>query len=95
MKDQTNRSGFHEPVRRSLNAPDLYFHQLVDAVHDYAVFLLDSHGTVISWNQGAERIKGYEAEEIIGRHFSIFYPPEAEKGLASIRIGNRKGRWPI
>lgn len=46
---------------------------LVDAVQDYAIFMLDPQGCVSTWNGGAERIKGYPAEEIIGRHFSVFY----------------------
>jgi PAS domain S-box-containing protein len=50
------------------------FRLLVDSVKDYAIFMLDPRGYVTSWNQGAERIKGYRAGEIIGRHFSIFYP---------------------
>ena len=49
---------------------------LVESVRDYAIFALDSTGHVISWNIGAERIKGYQAHEIIGRHFSTFYPAE-------------------
>jgi PAS domain S-box-containing protein len=49
---------------------------LVESVHDYAIFMLDTRGRIVTWNIGAERIKGYRAEEIIGRHFSIFYPPE-------------------
>ncbi len=43
---------------------------------DYAIIMLDPTGHVISWNAGAEAIKGYKAEEILGRHFSCFYPPE-------------------
>jgi PAS domain S-box-containing protein len=50
---------------------------LVDHVQDYAIFMLDPNGLVATWNRGAERIKGYRAEQIIGRHFSIFYTPEA------------------
>jgi PAS domain S-box-containing protein len=46
-------------------------------VKDYAILMLDAAGHVTSWNEGAERIKGYRAEEIVGRHFSIFYTPEA------------------
>jgi PAS domain S-box-containing protein len=46
---------------------------LIDAVEEYAIFLLDPDGIVASWNAGARRIKGYEPEEIIGRHFSVFY----------------------
>ncbi|HYY46848.1 MAG TPA: PAS domain S-box protein [Candidatus Angelobacter sp.] len=52
------------------------FRLLVESVKDYAIFMLDPAGRVISWNRGAERIKGYRAEEIVGRHFSIFYRPE-------------------
>jgi PAS domain S-box-containing protein len=50
---------------------------LVESVRDYAIFALDAKGRVLSWNLGAQRLKGYTADEIIGRHFSTFYPPEA------------------
>jgi PAS domain-containing protein len=56
---------------------DEIFRLLVDGVKDYAIFLLDPAGIVATWNQGAERIKGYRAKEIIGKHFSCFYPREA------------------
>jgi PAS domain S-box-containing protein len=49
---------------------------LVDAIADYAIYMLDPEGHVVSWNPGAERFKGYKAEEIVGRHFSTFYTPE-------------------
>jgi PAS domain-containing protein len=49
---------------------------MVESVRDYAIFMLDPKGHVASWNRGAERIKQYTADEIIGRHFSAFYPPE-------------------
>src|SRR5262245_29816892 len=49
------------------------FRLLVQEVKDYAIFLLDTEGTIISWNSGAERVNGYRADEIIGKHFSIFY----------------------
>lgn len=49
---------------------------IIDAITDYAIFMLDTEGRVASWNPGAHRLKGYEANEIIGRHFSCFYPPE-------------------
>src|SRR4051812_32683814 len=52
------------------------YEQLVQSVVDYAIFMLDPEGHVSSWNPGAERIKGYTAEEIIGEHFSRFYTPE-------------------
>src|SRR5690349_5464048 len=49
------------------------FRLLVDSVRDYAIFMLDPEGHILTWNAGAERIKGYSAEEAIGKHFSIFY----------------------
>jgi PAS domain S-box-containing protein len=50
---------------------------LIEAVEDYAIFVLDPNGNIASWNAGAQKIKGYAAHEIIGRHFSVFYPPDA------------------
>ncbi len=69
--------------RRQLNEDDLReseerFRLLVQSVKDYAIFMLDPDGHITTWNAGAERIKGYTAAEIIGAHFSIFYP-ESEK----------------
>ncbi len=52
------------------------FRMLVRGVKDYAIFMLDPKGNVISWNEGAERIKGYKADEIIGKNFAVFYTPE-------------------
>ena len=52
------------------------FRLLVESVKDYAIFILDPDGRVSTWNPGAERIKGYTEAEIVGKHFSIFYPPE-------------------
>ena len=54
------------------------FHLLVEAVQDYAIFMLDPAGLVASWNPGAERIKGYKAGEIVGKHFSCFFTPEEQ-----------------
>ncbi|MEO8671809.1 MAG: PAS domain S-box protein [Tahibacter sp.] len=56
--------------------PDAMYRQMIDAVLDYAIFYLDAEGLVRSWNAGARILKGYEADEVIGRHFSIFYPPD-------------------
>jgi PAS domain S-box-containing protein len=55
------------------------FQLMVEAVIDYAIFLLNPEGVIASWNTGAQRIKGYSAEEIIGQHFSVFYAPEDRK----------------
>ncbi len=49
---------------------------LVEGVTDYAIYMLDPSGRVVNWNPGAERIKGYSRDEIIGQHFSTFYTPE-------------------
>ena len=49
---------------------------MIDSVRDYAIFMLDPNGHVASWNQGAERMKGYSSDEIVGQHFSVFYPRE-------------------
>ena len=76
------------------NSDSTYRH-LVESVADYAIFALDESGRVVTWNPGAERIKGYSAEEIVGRHFSTFYPPEsaANDALArKLEIAARDGR---
>ncbi|HEU4722104.1 MAG TPA: PAS domain-containing sensor histidine kinase [Gemmatimonadaceae bacterium] len=68
---------------------------LVESVSDYAIFALDPTGVILSWNSGAARIKGYAAEEVIGRHFSMFYPPDAlaaDKPGLELRIAARDGR---
>jgi PAS domain S-box-containing protein len=56
--------------------PDLY-RRLVESIADYVIFAFDARGHVANWNPGAQRFKGYTADEIIGRHFSVFYPEEA------------------
>lgn len=53
------------------------YRRVIEGVRDYGIFALDTGGHVASWNEGAERIKGWNAGEVIGRHFSIFYPPES------------------
>jgi PAS domain S-box-containing protein len=69
---------------------------MVDSVRDYAIFMLDPNGHIASWNQGAQRIKGYTADEIIGQHFSVFYPPEeiaAGKPAMELEVATRDGRF--
>jgi PAS domain S-box-containing protein len=63
-------------VKDTFRDIDQRFRLLVDGVQDYAIFMLDPTGTVISWNKGAQRISGYETEEVMGKHFSIFCTPE-------------------
>jgi PAS domain S-box-containing protein len=67
---------------------------LVETVRDYAIFALDPTGHIITWNQGAERFNGYRREEILGRHFSVFYTPEeaATKPVMELAVAEREGR---
>ena len=72
------------------------FRLLVNAVEDYAIFMLDPHGTILSWNLGAQRIKGYAADEIIGQHFARFYPPgdvAAGKPMTVLAIAAQWGHY--
>ena len=69
---------------------------MVESVRDYAIFMLDPNGYIASWNRGAQAIKGYTADEIIGRHFSVFYGPEdiaAGKPEWELKIAAREGRF--
>jgi len=72
------------------------FRLLVESVKDYAIFMLDATGQVVTWNAGAQRIKGYSAGEIIGKHFSVFYPIEdviAGKCERELEIAALEGRF--
>jgi PAS domain S-box-containing protein len=73
IRDITRRKRTEDKLRQSEEKLLL----LVSGVKDYAILMLDTEGRVTTWNEGAERIKGYRAEEIIGHHFSRFYTPEA------------------
>lgn len=75
-RDLTDRKIQEEALRRSEQS----FRLLVQGVTDYAIYMLDESGIVTNWNAGAQRIKGYEPTEIIGRHFSIFYTEEEREG---------------
>jgi PAS domain S-box-containing protein len=69
---------------------------LVESVQDYAIFALDPKGYILTWNIGAARLKGYRADEIIGKHFSIFYPPEdiaRGKTEWELEVAEREGRF--
>jgi PAS domain S-box-containing protein len=82
-RDLTERKEVEDALRRS----EQKFQLLVESVQDYAIYMLDPEGRVVSWNAGAERIKGYRANEVIGEHFSMFYPPED--------VGQGKPRWEL
>ncbi|MEY2419337.1 MAG: hypothetical protein QOG90_2017 [Actinomycetota bacterium] len=92
VQDVSDQRAAEEELRRS----EEQFRILVEGVGDYAIFMLDATGHIISWNLGAERAKGYVAEEVLGRHFSIFYPPEAiarEHPQYELRVAEAEGRY--
>ena len=83
-------------TREALRQSEERFRLLVEGVKDYAIFMLDPYGYITTWNEGAQRIKGYEAEEIIGEHFSIFYTDEdVERGHPEdeLRIAEAEGSY--
>ena len=69
VSDITPRKQLETQLREN----EQMFHQQIECVKDYAIYMLDDQGTVMNWNLGAERLKGYPAEEVIGKHFSCFY----------------------
>jgi PAS domain S-box-containing protein len=79
-------------LTEKMRSEELYL-LLVNQVKEYAIFMLDTKGEIITWNEGAERIKGYTPHEIIGKHFSIFYPAEekAIKPMEELEIAVRTG----
>jgi PAS domain S-box-containing protein len=83
-------------VLGELRASEERFRLLIESVVDYAIFTLDSEGHITSWNAGAERMKGYRAEEILGQHFRVFYPDEARERRQpehELEVAIRAGRY--
>jgi len=83
-------------AEEALHQTEERFRLLVDGARDHAIFMLDQDGNVLTWNPGAQRLKGYRAEEIIGRHFSIFYPQEdIERGKPAheLRVAVSEGQY--
>ena len=91
QRDSSQRLFAEESLRES----EERYRMLLDGVEDYAIYVMDPQGQILSWNAGAERIKGYSAEEIIGHNFSCFFPPEdIERGRPEevLRITAASGR---
>ncbi|MEW6055095.1 MAG: PAS domain S-box protein [Bdellovibrionota bacterium] len=83
-------------AERAVHESEERFRSLIQGVKDYAIFLLDRNGYVATWNEGAERLKAYKAEEIIGQHFSVFYPKEARgegRPDQHLEIAARQGKY--
>jgi PAS domain S-box-containing protein len=92
-RDLAPQAGSGQTINRL--EPDT-FRRLVESTRDYAIFMLDPKGYVLSWNEGAERVKGYRPEEIIGKHFSTFYPREAVEAKwpdHELEVAAREGRF--
>ncbi len=72
----------HKKLDKKAETLELLRKKMIEEISDYAVILLDIDGTILSWNKGAEAIKGYKEAEIIGQNFNIFYPPQdRQEGL--------------
>ncbi|MEA3018077.1 MAG: hypothetical protein QOI38_2799 [Sphingomonadales bacterium] len=83
-------------AERALFQSEQRFRMLVQGVHDYAIYMLDPDGKVTNWNSGAERIKGYKADEIVGQHFSRFYTEEDQAGgepQRALETALREGKY--
>ncbi len=86
--------GVDPPTKSALRQTAEQFHILVDSVEEYAIYMLDAAGNVVTWNTGAQKIKQYTAEEIIGKNFACFYTSEdvaAERPQRNLREAARKG----
>src|SRR5690606_30636682 len=83
-------------AEESLRASEERFRLLVEGVKDYAIFMLDPQGRIVSWNRGAEAITGYKTQEILGCHFSIFYPMadvNSGKPPWELEVAMREGKY--
>jgi len=105
LNDQNKHIGFSKVTRdltekresqESLRQSEERYRSLVEQVTDYGIFMLDEKGRIISWNEGAKKIKGYDEREIIGKYFSIFYPEEDVlngKPALELKIAKAEGKY--
>ena len=105
FNDQNKHIGFSKVTRdltekresqESLRQSEERYRSLVEQVTDYGIFMLDEKGRIISWNEGAKKIKGYDEREIIGKYFSIFYPEEDVlngKPALELKIAKAEGKY--
>jgi PAS domain S-box-containing protein len=90
-RELTEKKEAEEELKRS----EERYHKMIDEIEDYAIILLDRNGIIQNWNKGAEKIKGYRQEEIVGKNFSIFYTPEdiaIEKPKTLINLARTTGK---
>lgn len=86
----------HARTTEKLRESEERFQVLIESIQDYAIYILDPNGFVISWNSGAQRIKGYSANEIVGKHFSCFYTPDdirVNKPKQNLEAAAAKGKF--
>jgi PAS domain S-box-containing protein len=91
-RDLTERRKYDESMRQS----EERYRSLVEQVTDYGIFMMDDKGRIVSWNEGASRINGYKADEIIGKYFSIFYPEEdiiSNKPRHELEVAKTHGKY--
>lgn len=86
---QSVKSLAYHRAQQALSESEERFRLLVDGVRDYAIFMLDPEGGIVSWNDGAERIQGWSADEVVGRHFSLLYP--GAEGRADLQFAATHG----
>ena len=95
-RESQRQNSDHDRTTERLRQSEQRFQLLIESIQDYAIYILDPNGFVVSWNSGAQRIKGYDAKEIVGKHFSRFYTADdirTNKPKRNLEIAVAKGRY--